>query len=33
VVVPGVLELTEPRRIPIEVSSDARALTTSAEKQ
>ena len=33
VVVPGVLELTEPKRIPIEVTSGAKALTTSAEKK
>ena len=32
VVVPGVLELTEPKKIPIEVGSERKALTTSAEK-
>lgn len=31
VVVPGVLELTEPKRIPIEVSSGRKALTTKGE--
>ena len=31
VVVPGVLELTEPKRIPIEASSSRKALTTTGE--
>ncbi len=32
VVVPGVLELTEPKRIPIEATSSRKALNTTAEK-
>jgi HSP20 family protein len=33
VVVPGMLELTEPKRIPISATSHREALTTSGQKQ